>query len=95
MVANDVILELRNRINKVISLLRECNTEKTALKDRLKEFEITLKKKEKELDKLRNKYETLKLAKSISGLKPENHEAKGKINMIIRDLDRCIGLLNR
>ena len=48
------------------------------------------------VDKLNQKLQTLKLAKSISGDdKPqETTELKRKINDYIKEIDRCITLLN-
>ena len=47
--------------------------------------------KEKQLlSELENKYQTLKIAKTIEGSKENTRETKLKINALIREIDACI-----
>ena len=55
--------------------------------------EIELLKKEKL--KLGQKIEQLRLATHILSGVDENREAKQKINKLIREIDKCIALLNK
>lgn len=43
--------------------------------------------------KLENQYQTLKVAESLSGISG-NEDAKKRINNIVREIDKCIALLN-
>jgi len=95
MAERQLINELRANVKKAGALVQRLREENRELKQRLEEQERVRKEKERELQDLQTKYETLKLAKSLTGVAPEGEDAKGKINGIIRDLDRCIGLLNR
>ncbi|MCD6201864.1 MAG: hypothetical protein J7K46_08680 [Bacteroidales bacterium] len=95
MVADEILRELRGKIKKMITLLQRYTTENKALREELKKKEEEINIKKRELEALETKFETLKLAKSISGIGTGNDGARDKINVIIRDLDRCIGLLNR
>ena len=53
-----------------------------------------LKQKEKELADLKEKYSHMKAAKSIASVESP-HDAKIKINRIVREIDKCIALLNK
>jgi len=55
--------------------------------------EIELLKKEK--SELSQKIEQLRLATHILSGVDENREAKQKINKLIREIDKCIALLNK
>lgn len=55
--------------------------------------EIELLKKEK--SELSQKNEQMKLATLILSGVDENREAKQKINKLIREIDKCIALLNK
>jgi len=46
-------------------------------------------------DELVKKMEDLKFAKSLLGGDENSHEAKIKINRLVREIDKCIALLNR
>ena len=95
MAGNQLIDELRKNVQKAGAMVQRLAGENRALKDKLQQQEALLKEKEKEMKDLQTRYETLKLAKSLTGVAPESGDARSKINLIIRDLDRCIGLLNR
>lgn len=41
------------------------------------------------------KLEDLKFAKSLAGANEDSHEAKIKINRLVREIDKCISLLNK
>ena len=55
--------------------------------------EIELLKKEKEDLSLKN--EQIRLANQLLSGNDENKEAKQKINKLIREIDKCIALLNQ
>jgi phage shock protein A len=56
-------------------------------------YEIELLKKEKA--ELGQKIEQLRLATHILSGVDENREAKKKINKLVREIDKCIALLNK
>ncbi len=95
MAERQLINELRENIRKAGIRMHKLSEENRELKEQLEEQTRVMKERERELQELQTKYETLKVAKSLSGVVPEGGDAKSKINLIIRDLDRCIGLLNR
>ena len=59
---------------------------------RLKEQISLLNTKNEELQR---KIEELKFAKSMLGGEENSHEAKIKINRLVREIDKCIALLNK
>jgi uncharacterized protein YlxW (UPF0749 family) len=60
------------------------------------ELQKDVEKLEEELGDLDNKYENLKIAKVLSSLPGEDvHETKIQVNRIVREIDKCIALLNR
>ena len=53
-------------------------------------------KLESKLEEIGNRYETLKIAKVLSSVPGEDvHETKIQVNRIVREIDKCIALLNR
>jgi hypothetical protein len=47
------------------------------------------------LAELQTRYDNLKLAKALEVTQDDAHEAKLKINQMVREIDKCIALLNR
>ncbi|HAN19378.1 MAG: hypothetical protein A2X13_01770 [Bacteroidetes bacterium GWC2_33_15] len=90
-----VAISLKQKVSKVISLYNNLQEENKKLHQQENELKETLKNKEAEIEFLKNKYNKLKLAKSILATTGETHDAKIKINRIVREIDKCIALLNR
>jgi len=88
-------------INKLKAYIRQIITlyenEKEKLNKKLLE-NLDLKKEIEEkniqIKELKNKTETLTIAKTISLTEEDKTEVKNKINKIVREIDKSIGLLN-
>ena len=91
----EMVGTLKQKVNKVFSLYNNLKLENEKLHQQQKELKENLKIKETELEFYKNKYNKLKLAKSIVASSGESHDAKIKINRIVREIDKCIALLNR
>jgi len=89
-----IFLELQEKTRKIISSYTEA-------KNKLAEKELQLvnlveenKQLKEDKKNLTEKYNTLKTAKSLACNTDENHQAKLKINQMVREIDKCIALLN-
>lgn len=91
----DIVETLKDKIEKLLSLYNNLKAENSELKKETESFKLKIKNKEAELDFLKNKYNKLKLAKSLVASTGDSHDAKIKINRIVREIDKCIALLNR
>ncbi len=91
----DIVGVLKEKVKKLLSLYNNLKSVNVGLKKQTEELKIQLKNKEAELDFLKNKYNKLKLAKSFLASAEDKHDAKIKINRIVREIDKCIALLNR
>lgn len=95
-IEHDAIIEsLKDKINTIISLYEKNKNQKEKLKSEKNDLSGQLKIKGKEIEKLRNKYETLKIVKTVLASSEDAHDAKIKVNRIVREIDKCIALLNR
>ncbi len=90
-----VIKNLNNNILRISSLHKDCLSENVILKEKINSLVEEIKKKEIEKLEIQKKYETLKLAKVIASSSEDSHDAKIKLNRIVREVDRCISLLNK
>jgi len=95
-VEQGVILDhLKNKVQKVFNLYERLKTQNAALLKEKNELEKKLKDKESEIEFLKNKHNKLKIAKSILASSGDKHDARIKINRIVREIDNCIALLNK
>jgi chromosome segregation ATPase len=95
------LIELRTKTEKVLQQLSLLKSENAALKNQNKQLAVNLEEEKKTVEELNNKIKMLKLAKSIASEeqvseagKEKNTELKRKINEYIKEVDKCIALLN-
>ena len=90
-----LLREFKEKLDKLIGLHQKMKVERQLLfeeKTRLNEQINLLTISNQDLTK---KIEDLKFAKSLAGANEDSHEAKIKINRLVREIDKCISLLNK
>lgn len=92
---DEIINELKEKIKTIISFLDQARGERERFKQELSDLSHQMKQKETELEELKNKYTNLKIAKSIVAEDDNIHDARIKVNRIVREIDKCIALLNK
>ena len=90
------LIVIHNQVKKLLEENARLKNDKNDLNSINLAMKKELEDKNKAIEDLTQKIQTLKLAKSISGdEKPqETTELKRKINDYIKEIDRCIALLN-
>jgi hypothetical protein len=90
-----LLQEFKDKLDKLIEVHLKVKNENIRL-----EVELSAMKEQLLLLTLQNnemikKHENLKLAKSLIGADEDSHNAKIKINKIVREIDQCIAMLNK
>ena len=86
---------LQQRINKVLELYSSQKTENERLKRQKDELEEKIQLGNGKLKTVENKYNKLKISKALIASSNDVHDAKLKVNRMVREIDKCIALLNR
>ena len=89
-----LIDELRLNIRRLIKSLEESRNELETIRNVNKELESNVVANKEEFEALKKRYENLKVVKALAEGDPENQAAKQKITKLIREVDKCIALLN-
>jgi hypothetical protein len=92
---NIIIKQLKENISKLITLYK---SEKELNKNLTNEINIKNKDLETYIEnyqEIEKKYESLKLARALEDGSESQHNAKIKLNRIIREVDNCIALINK
>ena len=82
------------KVENLISLHKQLSDENTKLITSNKELTKTIEEQKNVLKNLNEKNKIVTLAKSISKTDINSNELKSKINEYIREIDKCIALLN-
>ena len=83
------------KIKQLIALHEQTRTEKQQLLNQVEELENEIDSLKQDKAVLTKKYDNLKLAKSLLVSDGESQEAKNRINRIVREIDKCIAMLNQ
>ncbi|MGI6311274.1 MAG: hypothetical protein ACOXZU_07050 [Bacteroidales bacterium] len=85
---NKKLEELFERYKGLRNKIRDLKDENDMLKRYIEERDIKIKD-------LEVKYERIKISGALTGNGGGAEEAKGRINELVREIDRCVALLNR
>ena len=91
----EILAGIKDKIQSVKSRLREQQDENQRLKEKYKELQQMVQQKQLEIDELEQKNQQLTLVKSIMVDSDDARDARIRINRIVREIDKCIALLNR
>ena len=96
MTENEAILKsLEEKIKTLVTLYEQVKGENKVITEQLREFQNGIVLKDIEIKELQTKCEHLKLAKLLTPDTNDIHEAKLKVNRMVREIDKCIALLNK
>jgi hypothetical protein len=90
-----IVNSLEDKFRKLVSLLEVLKAENNMLLKEKEEMISSMNVKDNEIRDLQGKYEHLKLAKLLVTGSEDVHSAKLKVNKIVREIDKCIALLNK
>lgn len=88
------INKLKEYIKQILSMYENEKQKNSELNINIEELISELNEKKELINNLENKTQTLKIAKTISLTEKDKQEVKNKINKIVREIDKSIGLLN-
>lgn len=82
------------KLRKLISKINQLKNENIQLSKKNEDYLKQIDYQNKTIKELEEKYKVLKIAKSIEN-KTNSFDQKIKINEMLREIDKCIGLLNK
>ncbi|MBQ1883672.1 MAG: hypothetical protein II165_01520 [Bacteroidales bacterium] len=89
----NILNEFKGKFKQIVALCDRLREENTALRAKKESLEKELNNKADEITVLNSKYENLKTLNSlISG--DNSHDTKIKLNRIVREIDRCLSLID-
>jgi hypothetical protein len=94
--AEEILTGLKLNIKSIITRYEDQKNKVKTLSARNLELTERVAALENRIEELDQKYENLKIAKVLSSIPGEDvHETKLQVNRIVREIDKCIALLNR
>ena len=91
-----VVESIENKVNNIISLYNSLKKEKEEILEENKKLRSDISERDKSIKCLEEKINLLRISKSVGALDVEkNMESRRKINEYVREIDKCIALLNK
>ncbi|MCF8457473.1 MAG: hypothetical protein K9H62_16215 [Bacteroidales bacterium] len=91
---DDLRRNIDEKISKIMNMQKNIKSENQLLIKENERLMERFEEKDQELKKLKHKYNLLKLAKNFEASESEKGDASKKINNIVREINKCIALLN-
>ncbi|MGD1848903.1 MAG: hypothetical protein ACFB10_26215 [Salibacteraceae bacterium] len=92
---SSVVASLNGKVDRLVDLHREANASRQALKDENQALSLQLVEEQQKVAELTERNKVLSLARSVGEDSKGALELKLKINELVRELDKCIAMLNR
>ena len=90
-----LVKSVQDKCVRVISYADTLKTELAYRDQTVRELEQKVEDGEREIEALRDRIKKLETTDALVGVAPGGKEAKLKINEMVREIDRCIALLNK
>ena len=91
----NIVNKIEVKLGKLIAKYQQVKHEKLILQQENEDFVASLKLKEIEILNLQEKVKLMNISKSVDASKQEVKETRLKINEYVREIDKCIALLNK
>jgi len=91
----DELIILNRKLDELLKRYSTLKAEVTDLKNGNEVLKNTLQERDVKIRELEIKYERVKLSGALFGEGENGAEARRKITELVREIDRCVALLNR
>ena len=92
---NNLLIDFKIKVKQIIAKHEALKQEKRQLIEKIGDLERTINQLHQENSLLEIKYENLKLAKMLVSSDDDQKDAKSRIQKLVREIDKCIALLNK
>ena len=86
---------LQNKLERLVSKHQEVKFANLQLKEKLLSLQEQLEKEQQSVSELIDKNKILKLSASLHGKEQDTKAERQRINDLVREIDKCIALLNK
>ena len=91
----DTFEQLQSRIQQLIELYERQRSDNEQLGGEKSELLKQIRQEQERSIELEEKYNKLKISRALIASSDDVHDAKLKVNRMVREIDKCIALLNR
>ena len=90
---NTLVSGIEFKVRKLVARQKKLREENEKLTNDINQLKTINEEQKQVIKGLEEKIRVLKIAR-MSGVREDNSDVKAKINELVREIDKCIGLLN-
>jgi len=94
-IQDDIFLLLEDNIKRLIHVADDLRVNNSELKQQVDGLSEIIRVKDKEIEALESKYQNLKLTRNLISSPEDIKNVKLQVNRMVREIDKCIALLNK
>ena len=91
----NIINNIEVKVGKLVTKCSQLSIEKDDLQQNNDALNVQLQEKEKRIVTLQDKVKLMNISKSVDATKEDVKATRLKINEYVREIDKCIALLNK
>jgi len=91
----NLLINFKSKLTLLMSKHETLKLERDQLANKIGDMNKLVIQMRQDYSTLEQKYENLKIAKMLIASEDEQKDAKGRIQKIVREIDKCIALLNK
>jgi len=91
----DSFEQLHSRIQQIIGMYEKQKSANELLSRQKSDMQEQIRLEQERVKDLEETYSKLKISKALIASSEDVHDAKLKVNRMVREIDKCIALLNR
>ena len=90
------IEDVKKKFQQLAEINKKLSSKADELELKVSRLEENISNRTTEINEIKEKYKVLKMTKKLKGTETENSkELKLKINEMVKEIDKCIALLNK
>jgi phage shock protein A len=92
--ARDLVSRINEQVLELLGRHQKLKSERAELQTQNSELQENIEKLKTEINQLKEQIVKLKISKSLTERK-DSTEVKAKVDELLREIDKCVGLLNQ
>lgn len=86
----EIVTGLETKITKLVEAQKQLQEQNARLLQENRGLQQEVERGQRKIEDLENRYDSLRVARTMVGSKEDKHMTKLKINALIREIDKCI-----
>ncbi len=90
----ELLIEIKSKTELLVSQKRNLTKSNTALKNEIARLKSITETNKAEIEEVKGKLKIVKMAKTLNSVNEKSTDSKYKINQLVKEIDKCISMLN-